>query len=173
MALFGGSRDISLLRNVNRELMHDIISQQCVIYKYNLEESKVNIYGESSTSKIYQAPVLLYCLIDRSNQDFPIQELGPDLKWTPTFRFLVDDLTQANLVLEVGDIIMWQENYFHIDNTDMSQLFVGKDPDYPFNDDNGNNPLETDLGNFGWNRSLLCLTHYVPADKAGITKERM
>ena len=173
MALFGSSRDVSLLRHLNRELMHDIISQQCVVYKYNLEESKVNIYGESSTSRMYQAPVLIYCLIDRATQEFPVGELGPDLRWAPTFRFLFDDLKDANLVLDVGDIIMWHNDYFQIDNVNLSQLFVGKDPDYPFNDDNGNNPLETDLADFGYNISVICESHYVPADKVGITKERM
>ena len=138
MALFGSSRDVSLLRHLNRELMHDIISQQCVVYKYNLEESKVNIYGESSTSVIYHSPVLIYCLIDRATQEYPTGELGPDLRWSPTFRFLFDDLKDANLVLDVGDIIMWYDNYFQVDTVDLSQLFVGKDPDYPFNDDNGN-----------------------------------
>jgi len=173
MALFGSSRDVSLLRHLNRELMHDIISQQCVVYKYNLEESKVNIYGESSTSRIYQAPVLIYCLIDRAEQEFPVGELGPDLRWNPVFKFLFDDLKDANLVLDVGDIIMWHNDYFQIDNVNLSQLFVGKDPDYPFNDDNGNNPLETDLADFGYNVSVICESHYVPADKVGITKERM
>ena len=68
---------------------------------------------------------------------------------------------------------MWYDNYFQVDTVDLSQLFVGKDPDYPFNDDNGNNPLETDLADFGYNVSVICESHYVPADKVGITKERM
>ena len=63
MALYGGARDMSLFRNINRELMHDIISQQCVLYKYDLDETQVNLYGEASTEKYYHPPVLLYCLI--------------------------------------------------------------------------------------------------------------
>ena len=46
MALYGEARDISLFRHFNRELMGNIISQQCVYYKYDIEETKVNIYGE-------------------------------------------------------------------------------------------------------------------------------
>ena len=41
MALYGGQRDISLFRHVNRELISDIISQECVYYKYKLEEEIV------------------------------------------------------------------------------------------------------------------------------------
>ena len=72
MALYGGSRDISLFRHINRELMHDIISQQIVYHKYNLEETKVNIYGETTSGRIFQEPVLLYTLIERSDQSSPI-----------------------------------------------------------------------------------------------------
>ncbi len=43
MALYGEARDISFFRNINRELMGNIISQQCVYYKYELGETKVNI----------------------------------------------------------------------------------------------------------------------------------
>ncbi len=42
MALFGGSRDISLFRKINREFMRNIVSQQCVLYKYKLEQNEKN-----------------------------------------------------------------------------------------------------------------------------------
>ena len=59
MALFGGQRDISLFRHLNRELMGNIITQQCAFYKYKVEETNVNIYGESAQEKYYMGPVLL------------------------------------------------------------------------------------------------------------------
>ena len=53
MALYGEARDVSLFRNINRELMHNIISQQCVLYKYDVAETKVNIYGEGAEQVFY------------------------------------------------------------------------------------------------------------------------
>ena len=53
MALYGGQRDISLFRHVNRELMGNVISQECVYYKYKLGETKVNLYGEAADGKYY------------------------------------------------------------------------------------------------------------------------
>ena len=67
---------------------------------------------------------------------------------------------------------MYQKGYYEVDTADQSEFFVGKDPDYPFTDDNGNNPLETDLNRFGYNIALICQTHYVPADKVQIQLER-
>ena len=56
MALFGGARDISLFRHLNRELIGNVISQECVYYKYKLGETKVNLYGESAGAKYYYTP---------------------------------------------------------------------------------------------------------------------
>jgi hypothetical protein len=63
MALFASSRDASFLRYMNREVMGNVISQQCAIYKYKLAETKINMYGESSGGKFFEQPVLLFALI--------------------------------------------------------------------------------------------------------------
>lgn len=186
MALFGSARDISLFRHVNRELLADIITQQCSFYKYKLEETKVNIYGEAAEEKFYMGPVLLNCLIERTEQEYPETDLGTDFTWGATFKFLRDDLLNkmedfneffdptnyqygANLVPEVGDIIMYQDGYYEVDNTDANQYFMGKNPDYP----NNVNPLNPGLEDFGSSISIICKTHYVPADKLGISQERL
>ena len=92
MAMFGSQRDISLFRNLNRELMGDIITQQCAFYKFKLEETKVNLYGESAEEKYYMGPVLLNCVVERDDQFQPETELGTDFTWNTTFKFLRDDL---------------------------------------------------------------------------------
>lgn len=172
MALYGEARDISLFRHINRELMGNIISQQCVVYKYDIEETKVNMYGEASKEKFYRPPVMLNCLIERQDQNYPESDLGVNFQWGITFKFLRDDLVDANVVMEIGDIIQYQNRYYEVDSTVSNEYFVGKNPDYPNNDDNGNNPLEDGLEDFGYNLSVICATHYVPADKVGLTKER-
>lgn len=173
MALYGEARDISLFRHINRELMGNIISQECVYYKYMLGETKVNMYGEATDGRYFQNPVLLFALIERSDQTSPIQDESVGFAWNVTFKFLRDDLVDANLVPEVGDIIMFQNGYWEVDNTNLNQLFVGKDPDYPYYDDNGNNPLNPGLEYFGYNVSVICETHYVPSDRVNIELSRL
>jgi len=181
MALFGGARDISLFRHLNRELLGDIITQQCSFYKFKIEETQINIYGEAAEEKYYMGPVLLNCLVERRDQEFPETDLGTDFNWGATFKFLRDDLLnkneefnidtdiyEADLVPEVGDIILYQEGYYEVDNIISNQYFVGKNPDYP----NEANPLNPGLDQFGSSISIICETHYVPADKVGITQER-
>jgi hypothetical protein len=169
MALFGTQRDVSLLRHLNRELLWDIISQECAYYQFNYSDTKVNMYGEASGAKYYRDPVLLNMLVERGDESSPVDDFGVSYERPMVFRFLRDDLVDANLVPQVGDIVMWYEGYWEIDNVNDNQLFVGKDPDYPYNE----NPLNPGLENFGTNLSLICLAHYVPADKVQITRERL
>jgi len=169
MALYGTSRDVSLFRHINRELLHDIITQQCVYYQFKTAETKVNIYGESSGAKYYTEPIILNMLVDRGDNTSPTGDMGVDYDRPMTFKFFRDDLVDANLIPDVGDIIMWYEGYWEVENTNANQLFVGKDPAYPYNV----NPLNSGLEDFGTNLSIMCVCHYVPADKVGITKERI
>lgn len=169
MALFGTQRDVSLLRHINRELLWDFISQECAYYQFNYADTKVNMYGEAAGARYYRDPVLLNMLVERGDATSPSSDMGVDYERPMVFRFLRDDLVDANLVPQVGDIIMWYEGYWEVDNTNDNQLFVGKDPDYPYNV----NPLNPGLENFGTNLSIICFAHYVPADKVQITRERL
>ena len=195
MALYGQARDISMFRYVNRELMGNIISQQAAFYKLRLGQTNFNMYGEASTDKFYDGPILLYTLIDRPDQEFPTDDMGVSFSWKPTFKFLRDDLLDklkdynedtiygANLVPQVGDVILYETSYYEVINTNAAQYFVGKDPDYPNSPQPSNPPGATyplpsplwnpGLDEFGYNVSIICQTVYIPTDKVGITFERM
>jgi hypothetical protein len=195
MALFGQARDISMFRYVNRELMGNIISQQAAFYKLRLSQTNFNMYGEAAEQKYYDGPILLYTLIDLPDQEWSTDDLGVNFNWKPTFRFLRDDLLDklkdfnedtiygANLVPQPGDIILYETAYYEVTATNAAQYFVGKDPDYPntpqpSNPAGATYPLPSPLWNpgldeFGYNVSIICQTTYIPADKVGITLERM
>jgi hypothetical protein len=195
MALFGQARDISMFRYVNRELMGNIISQQAAFYKLRLNQTNFNMYGEAAEQKYYDGPILLYTLIDIPDQEFPTDDMGVSFSFKPTFKFLRDDLLDklkdynedtiygANLVPQVGDVILYETSYYEVINTNAAQYFVGKDPDYPNSPQPSNPPGATyplpsplwnpGLDEFGYNVSIICQTAYIPADKVGITFERM
>ena len=195
MALFGQARDISMFRYVNRELMGNIISQQAAFYKLRLNQTNFNMYGEAAEQKYYDGPILLYTLIDLPDQEWSTDDLGVNWNWKPTFKFLRDDLLDklkdynedtiygADLVPQPGDIILYETAYYEVTSTNAAQYFVGKDPDYPNSPQPSNPagatyPLPSPLWNpgldeFGYNVSIICQTTYIPADKVGITFERM
>ena len=175
MALFTSIRDFSLVRNLNRELMGNIITQQCAVYQYKLEETKVNLYGEAAEEKFYDGPFLFNVLINRSNEEFGENEEGVQYNQPIEFYFLRDDLTEKKVDLEVGDIILYQEGYYGVQSTNANQYWGGKNPSYPNNNSDGtDNPLNPDLDKFGESVSVLVSTYYIPADKVAISpyKER-
>jgi len=169
--MFTGQRDVSLVRKLNRELMGNIITQQCALYQFKLEETKVNIYGEAAGSKFYNGPFLFNVLINRSNEEYGEDEEGIQFSQPIDFYFLRADLVDADVVPEVGDIILYQEGYYGVQSTVANQYFGGKNPDYP----NNVNPLNPGLEYFGSNLSILISTYYIPADKVAISpyQERM
>jgi hypothetical protein len=179
MSLFGTARDASLVRHIGRELVNNIIEQQVGYYKINLAQTTTNMYGESNGSKIYYDPVLINCIIERTPPTWTTDSFGPDTKQDLTVRFLRDDLAGIDLsielpeggrgyaygvVPEVGDIMVWQNNYYEVDGTIENQLFVGKDPNYSYSTDNDN---------FGSSISIIVNAHYTRVEKLGIEKDRL
>lgn len=163
MALFTNDRDWGLLRTINQELINNIIEQEILYYKINLESTEDNIYGES-LNKSYLDSILLNCLIDKNPQDTSSSDFGPDVNRNLLFSFLRDDLVTKNIVPEIGDIVMWQENYYEVDGIVENQLFGGKSPDYFMN---------SYLQHFGNSISITLNTHYTRPDKLGIIKTRI
>jgi hypothetical protein len=162
MALFGGSRDISLFRHINKELINNIIQQSVGYYTINLEKTTSNVYGESS-NKTYNNPILVNCLIERNAQAWTETEFGTDITREITVRFLRDILVDINLVPQVGDVVLWQENYYELSGIVENQFVVGKDPVYAYDD-------TTD---FGSSISIIVTAQYIRPEKLGLSKERL
>jgi hypothetical protein len=162
MALFGTSRDIDTFKIFSKELVNNIVTQQVGFYKVVLDDTPSNIYGEN-LSKRYVGPVLFNCLIERGDFTTSMEEYGPDAFRDAVFRFLKDDMVEAGVYPEVGDIVMYYEHYYEVGNVNENQLIVGKDSDYVYSDG---------LGNYGASFSIVLETHYVREDKLGIEQVR-
>ena len=163
MALFGRQRDVLLINSINRELLPDIITQQVGYYKVSLGASQTNIYGEA-VDKFVSKPALINCLVTRGDQTWNSDAFGPDTSRALTFAFFTEDLRDLQLLPEVGDVVFYYENYYEVDGVVDNQYFVGKVPEYSYSEG---------LNQFGSSISIICSTHLIPADKLGITKERM
>ena len=158
--LFGSQRDFNLINKLNRELLTDIVEQEVLYYKPDLDSTTFNLYGES-TDKTFKSPLKLNCLITRGDQVVEVNELGPDQMREVSFAFLRVDLEDANNVVEVGDIVLWNEFYFEVDVVRENQLVVGRDNSYNL----------TEYGNqFGSSLSIIADTHLTRAEKVGISK---
>lgn len=161
--MFGSTRDVATFKIFTKEIVEDIVSQQVGYYKIRLSDTPVNIYGESLT-KYFVGPVLIPTLIVRGEFTRQATDYGPDTMRSVDFRFFKDHLIEADVVPEVGDVIMYNESYYEVNNLNENQLILGKDPDYSYS---------TAVQNFGQSYSIVLTCHYTSPDKLGIVKERL
>ena len=129
MALFGKSRDINLFHTINSELIKDIIQTEVAYYKFALSQTRINVYGESS-GKNYYEPMKVACLIDLQDQSWSSDDFGSDVNQMINLSFLKNELEVINLVPQVGDIVLYFNNFYEIDSRIENQYILGKDPDY-------------------------------------------
>ena len=158
MALFGGSRDISLFHNLNKELINDIIQTEVAYYKFALEQTKVNVYGEAP-GKQYFEPLKIACLIDKQDQSWSSDAFGSDINQIIGFRFLKKELQDINLVPEIGDLLLFKNNFYEIDERVENQFILGRDPDYA---------ISTETTDFGKSFSILLNAHISRVEKLNL-----
>jgi hypothetical protein len=125
MPKFLEARDIELFKSVARELVNDVIQNAIVLFKININETKVNIYGES-LNKTWYPGVEIYALIDKDAESARYEGFGLDTDQNITFKLDRWMLEEKSLYPEVGDIIKFNEGYFEIDNTNEIQLVGGQ-----------------------------------------------
>ena len=158
MALFGGSRDISLFNTVSRELINDIIQTEVGYYKFALEKTTSNIYGESM-GKMFYEPVRIACLINREDQSWSSDDFGSDIDQSVNFRFLKEGLKDINLFPEIGDILLFRNNFYEVDSKIENELILGKDPDYA---------ISTGTLDFGNSHSVILNAHLSRVEKLNL-----
>jgi len=123
MPKFMLGRDLQLFRSIARELVDTVIENTCVLFKVNLNETKVNIYGEAM-NKTWHPGVELFVLIDKEPDSATYEGFGPDEQQNITFKFDRLLCEERNTYPEIGDVIYFDNSYYEIDNTNEIQ-FVG------------------------------------------------
>ena len=133
---FYSKKDTDTFDKFNKELVGDlntskdgIIYQPVVIYKISVYDTETNMYGETSSGKVYKPGVQVSALVDAEDQITNTDEFGPDLQQNAIFSFLRQSLVDISYVVEIGDIVDWNSGYWEISSINENQL-VGGQTDY-------------------------------------------
>jgi hypothetical protein len=116
-------KDLQLFRSFARELVDTVIENTCVLFKVNLNETKINLYGEAM-NKTWHPGVELFVLINKEGQTAAYEGFGAETNQNIEFRFDRLLCEERNTYPEIGDVIYFDDAYFEIDNTTEIQ-FVG------------------------------------------------
>jgi len=149
MALFGSARDVSIITKFNRELVYKLVDTEVGYYKFALDQSRVNLYGEG-VSRVYYQPVRTPIYINRNQTDAIQTDAGVDVEVNLEFYLLRDTMLTLNIVPELGDVINWDNTYYEIDTVTENQYFGGKNPDTWIKGDT-----------FGTSLSFICNGHQI------------
>ena len=124
------SRDLNFLGSVNSELIGDIIECVVQVFKIAAYETNTNIYGESSSDKgkVFYSGIDLSCLVQREDINTENQGYGPDRKQDIVYRFRERDCITTNYFPEIGDLVLYNQRYYEIDNV-IQEQFLGGHPD--------------------------------------------
>ena len=133
---FYSQKDIDTFDKFNKELVGNlsteqdgIINQPVIIYKVSVTDTEVNMYGETSQGKVFKPGVQIVALINAEDQTTTTDEFGPDLQQNAEFSFIRQSLVDINFVVEIGDVINWNNGYWEISSINENQL-VGGQTDY-------------------------------------------
>ena len=134
-------RDLNLVAQFNAELMGDIVEQIIQVFKISPNETKTNIYGEtaSETGKWYYPAIQISALVERTDMNADYDDFGPNRSQDYIFKMREKMLQQLNFYPEIGDIILFNDRYYEVDNVVQEQLLGGQ-PDK--------------------SHSIICNTHY-------------
>jgi hypothetical protein len=140
-----------------------VIEQKVGYYQVILDETPSNIYGEN-VSKKFTGPVLINCLLERGATESSTDDFGVDTSRALVVRFFKPHLITAGVIPNIGDIVLWDEDYYEVDNVNENQLIVGKDPSYSYSDT---------VDDFGASGSIIITCHYTRPEKLGIKEQRL
>ena len=130
---FIAQKDIDTFDKYNKELVGNLTTNQdglsnqiVVVYKIAVNDTEVNMYGEAGKGKTYNPGVRLACLISADDMTYTQDEYGPDLRQTASFSFIKQALKDLSFVVDIGDIVDWNEGYWEISSLNENQLVAGQ-----------------------------------------------
>ncbi len=121
-------RDLNLVSQFNAELMGDIVEVLIQVFKISPTETKTNIYGETAaeTGKWYMPAIQISSLVERADMTAEYDDFGPSRNQDYVFKMREKMLKQVNFYPEIGDIVLFNDRYYEIDNVVQEQLLGGQ-----------------------------------------------
>jgi hypothetical protein len=126
--LFLGEKERSLVKQVNDELVENIIGQQILYYPIDIETTNFNsTYGEAIV-KNFLPPVRVYALVEwTSFSSTYLDGMGLDNESAISVSFhkkrLNDD---QNLFVRLGDFVLYGEIYYEVMKLEEPKLLFGQ-----------------------------------------------
>ena len=147
-------RDLNFFGQINAELYSDVAEIVIQIFKIASNETLTNIYGEASSikGKVYYEPIDMTTMPVREDITGDTNEgFGVDRNQSVVFRLRERNCIVKNYFPEIGDLFLYNERFYEVDNVIQEQLLAG-------------HPSKS------W--SFICNTHYTRLSKINTIKRQ-
>jgi hypothetical protein len=131
MPLFHSNRDARMMRHFAEEVVTDIIGVQVAVFKLDIQGNTPDMYGDDSDRRYFEG-LLIPALVSYQERNYMESETGQDYTQACDFGFVRETLKDADIFVEVGDIIEYNNEYWEVDTIQQNQFFGGKNPDHSF-----------------------------------------
>ena len=114
--LFLGKKERDLVKQVNDELIENVIGQAILYYPIDLERTQFHdLYGEA-IEKTFLAPLRVYVLVEFEEESTKYMEgIGIDRDSIINVKFHKRRLNEdQNLFVREGDFILYGDNYYEL-----------------------------------------------------------
>ncbi len=126
MPRFVSDRDFNLMQHFNRELLNTVVDVDIILYKIILDNTSINIYGESTNKTRYTGIELKSLVKFKKSVSDTTAGFGVDVDQGVEFRFVRKLLEEVQVYPEIGDIISYDDSYYEIDNVNDTQYVAGQ-----------------------------------------------
>ena len=142
-----------------------MIDIEVAYYKLSLDETSANMYDESD-KKVYYSPMRLNCLALKEAKSYTGDDSGYDSTRTGEFNFLRDDLKDKNIMIEEGDVLEWDNEFYEIDGVGASQYWAGRNPSTDIG------VTEGDISEHGYSVAVKVSAHVTRRNRLNIQEVR-
>lgn len=149
MPLFTRSRDAAFVKHIQREMMQKITSVEVGVYKLMQEESNSSLYMEIN-QKSYTDPIRIYSMPLIGSEEIDANEFGVDSTRDAVFGFIAEDLSDADIYIEEGDVIEYDGKFYQISKVSSSNYWSGRNPE------NSVRTLENEDDDTGYETDITC-----------------
>jgi len=125
--LFVGDKERKLVRQVNTELIENVIGQVIAYYPISLEQTNFHpVYGEA-IEKTFLSPVRVYARVETQESVVTNDTKGYDKRPQISVYFQRKRLTEdQDLFVRVGDFVYYDGDYYEIVSTVGSKRLFGQ-----------------------------------------------
>ena len=124
--LFITERELSFISDITKEVIKDVIGQRVFYYPVSEEKTRTHGVYNEATSKIFDNPIELDCLVDSNFQtETKIDQFGIDAQYKVEIFVQYRDIVEKGINPSIGDYFSFSTIFYEITDLVITRNIFG------------------------------------------------